>query len=111
MQFSVKDAEKESLLETLKIANLGFQRQYPGDRPDRQPVHTLYGGADLFSSDTCVKMGEIALRSLQNYAPNFVALARVVQPEECGNLPVTGKEIMKRTPKLEQMKEEERRKA
>ena len=110
MQFSVKDAEKENLLETLKIANLGFQRQYPGDRPDRQPVHTLYGGADLFSSDTCVKMGEIALRSLQNYAPNFVALARAVQPEGYGYLPATEKEIVELTQKLEQMKEEERRK-
>ena len=81
MPFSVKDIDKESLLETLKIANLEFQQQYPGDRPERQPVHTLYGGADLFRADTCVKMGEVALRGLQQYAPDFVALARTVQPE------------------------------
>ena len=77
MNFSIADNEKESLLGTLKIANLKFQQTYPGDKPDRQPVHTVYGGANLFKSDTCVKMGEIALKSLQTYAPNFVVLADV----------------------------------
>ena len=78
MNFSIADNEKESLLGTLKIANLKFQQTYPGDKPDRQPVHTVYGGANLFKSDTCVKMGEIALKSLQTYAPNFVALGRYI---------------------------------
>jgi hypothetical protein len=38
MNFSIADDEKESLLDTLKIANLKFQQTYPGDKPDRQPV-------------------------------------------------------------------------
>ena len=110
MQFSVKDLERESLLDTLKIANLEFQQQYPGDRPERQPVHTLYGGADLFHADTCVKMGEVALKSLQNYAPDFVTLARAVQPELYDHLPTKEKEIEALAQQLEGMTEKQRRK-
>ena len=109
MHLSINEAAKESLLATLKIANVSFQQQYPGDRPDRQPVHTLYGGADLFHSDTCMKMGEIALRGLQNYAPHFAALARVVDPEGCGYLPATEKGILELSQRLSSMKEAERR--
>src|SRR5882757_964364 len=94
MRLSINELEKESLLASLKIANVDFQQQYPGDRPDRQPVHTLYGGADLFHADTCVKMGEIALRSLQNQTPHFAALARVLDPDGCGYLPTSEKEIL-----------------
>ena len=81
MKLSINNNEKEQLLNTLKTANLKFQQTYPGDKPDRQPVHTVYGGANLFKSDTCVKMGEIALKNLQTYSPNFVVLANVLQFE------------------------------
>ena len=36
----------------LARANAEFAARYPGDSPDRQPVHTVYGGAHLFKSDT-----------------------------------------------------------
>ena len=36
----------------------------------RSPVHVVYGGANLFKSDTPAKLGKIALRSLNTYAPN-----------------------------------------
>src|SRR5580704_17920987 len=45
------------------------------DAPARQPVHTVYGGAHLFAPDTTVKLGAIALRTLQDYAPDAFALA------------------------------------
>ena len=48
MNLSITESEKESLLTTLQAANLKFQKTYPGDKPDRQPVHTVYGGANLF---------------------------------------------------------------
>jgi citrate lyase beta subunit len=82
MQFSITDHEKEQLLGTLKTANLRFQQVYPGDKPDRQPVHTVYGGANLFKADTCKKMGEIALQHLQTNAPDFVMLAKALQFED-----------------------------
>jgi len=75
MKLSIPEKDKESLLGQLQKANLAFQQTYPGDKPDRQPVHTVYGGANLFKSDTCTKMGEIALRNLQTYAPDAASLA------------------------------------
>ena len=72
MNFSIQENERDAILNDLRPANLKFQQTYPGDKPDRQAVHTVYGGANLFKSDTCVKMGEIALNNLQTYAPNFV---------------------------------------
>ena len=62
----------------LKEANLNFNRRFPGDRhPEgRQPVHTVYGGAHLFTARTARKMGAIALRAMAEYAPDPAALAR-----------------------------------
>ena len=79
MTFSLPSTETSRLLDQLGEANLRFQQTYPGDKPDRQPVHTVYGGANLFKADTCVKMGDIALNNLRTYAPNFVELARVLR--------------------------------
>jgi citrate lyase beta subunit len=41
----------------------------------RQPVHVVYGGAHLFKSDTCAKLGKLAERALAEYAPDPAALA------------------------------------
>jgi hypothetical protein len=51
---------------------------YPGDRADRQPVHTVYGGAHLFSADITAKLGAAALRALNEYAPDPAAFARAI---------------------------------
>lgn len=110
MKLSINSEQKETLLDELKVANLKFQKTYPGDKPDRQAVHTVYGGANLFKSDTCVKMGEIALRNLQTYAPNFVTLANVLQLKGYEHLPHLEKDIEYLTGKLDNMNDEERKK-
>ena len=110
MNFSISDSEKDTLLTSLRSANLYFQQRYPGDRPDRQPVHTVYGGANLFKADTCIRMGEIALKSLQNYAPDFVTLANVLEVEGHECLPDSAKGIKKLEKKLDKMSEKERKK-
>jgi citrate lyase beta subunit len=51
----------------LDQALVPFMRRFPGNAGERQPVHTVYGGAHLFKSDTTVKLGEVALRFLQEY--------------------------------------------
>lgn len=109
MHFSIAETEREDLLNALKPANLKFQQTYPGDKPDRQPVHTVYGGANLFKSDTCVKMGEIALKSLQTYAPNFVVLADVLQLPGFIHLPSSEKKIGKLVRQLDRMSEKKRK--
>lgn len=58
------------ILGPLLEANARFAKAYPGDRPDRQPVHTVYGGAQLFKASTTKRLGELALRNLQLYAPD-----------------------------------------
>ena len=88
------------MLNALRTANLRFQETYPGDRPDRQPVHTVYGGANLFKSDTCIKMGEIALKSFRTYAPDFYSLARVLKLEGHEELPSSEKKREKLLEKL-----------
>lgn len=110
MNLSIAEIEKEILLNSLSTANKKFQQTYPGDKPDRQPVHTVYGGANLFKSDTCVKMGEIALKSLQTYSPDFITLAKVLKFEGYDELPDDEKKAAKLIRKLDKMTEEERRK-
>lgn len=69
----------QAILERLKTANDEFNRQNPGDQGSRQPVHTVYGGAQLFKSDTVPKIAKLALKSFQKSAPDFVTFARALQ--------------------------------
>ncbi len=110
MNLSIADIEKEILLNSLGAANHKFQQVYPGDKPDRQPVHTVYGGANLFKSDTCVKMGEIALKNLQTYSPDFISLAKVLKMDGYDQLPDDEKKAAKLVKKLDKMVETARRK-
>jgi citrate lyase beta subunit len=109
MNFSIQDTQKEQLLSTLQVANLQFQKTYPGDKPDRQAVHTVYGGANLFKSDTTLKMGEVALKNLLNNAPNFVTLANVLKLDGYQHLPHLEKDIAALTIRLDAMTETQRK--
>jgi citrate lyase beta subunit len=59
----------------LRPVNADLARRYPGESGDRQPVHTVYGGAQLFAADTVPKLGQVARRALEEYAPDARALA------------------------------------
>src|SRR5256714_12772995 len=59
----------------------------PGESLRRQPVHTVYGGAHLFKSDTTPRLGALALRALDAYAPNFAAFARALDLPGSDELP------------------------
>ena len=50
--------------------------------PPRQPVHTLYGGAHLFTADTARKMGQRALKALSDHAPDAHAFAECLRLDE-----------------------------
>ena len=63
----------------LQRAHEAFASWYPGPRGDRQPVHTVYGGAHLFHSDTARRLGEKALEALDEYAPDFIAFAKAIE--------------------------------
>ncbi len=68
----------EEIRSRLKRANQAFAHAFPGDSDRRQAAHTVYGGAHLFKSDTARKMGDVAMRALQENAPDARALATAV---------------------------------
>ena len=68
-----------SLFGPLQKAHESFAAIYSGPRGDRQPVHTVYGGAHLFRADTAKRLGEKALSALNEYAPDFVTFAKAIE--------------------------------
>ena len=64
--------------ERLRQSNADAAALYPGESGRRQPVHTVYGGAHLFKSDTAQRLGALALRSLEQFAPDAATFARAV---------------------------------
>src|SRR6185436_20868166 len=67
-----------AILDVLDKGNLRVAERFPGDSPARQPVHVVYGGAHLFKADAAQKLGLLALRALQEHAPDAAALAGVL---------------------------------
>ena len=59
-----------------------ISHRYPGDGPERQPVHTVYGGAQIFSANTARRLGDLALDFAESWFPKPSDLARVVGMEE-----------------------------
>ena len=52
--------------------------RYPGEPSNRQPVHTVYGGAQLFRAGTARHLGDLALRQLDVYAPDATTFGDAV---------------------------------
>ena len=65
----------EGILADLRTAHARFARDFAGDSVERQPIHTVYGGAHLFRADSARKIGTLALKSLEQYAPDPGTLA------------------------------------
>ncbi|MCB9267580.1 MAG: phosphoenolpyruvate kinase [Lewinellaceae bacterium] len=87
MQRSIPDANKHAIFYQLGQANQAFRALYPGERPDRQPVHTVYGGAGLFRYNTAGVLAKKALEAMQLYAPDFATFGRIFQLEGAEALP------------------------
>lgn len=86
----IEDAEAE--LAALGRANREFARIFPGDRATRQPVHTVYGGAQLYRADTAERLGELALSALESAARDPLDFAHAVgfaEPSELDRRRVT----------------------
>src|ERR1051325_9923666 len=75
---TIPDKALTTILDALDKANNRIAEQFPGDSPHRQPVHTVYGGAHLFKADTARKLGALALRSLEEHAPDAATFARAI---------------------------------
>src|SRR5437762_6636870 len=77
-QTTLSEQTLRDLAARLKAQHDAFARQYPGESGTRQPVHTVYGGAHLFKSDTTRKLGALALRALDEYAPDAATLGDAI---------------------------------
>jgi citrate lyase beta subunit len=71
----------------LREANNNFARRYPGESGRRQPVHTVYGGAHLFKADSALRLGALARRSLDQFAPDFLVFAKAIGLPGAADLP------------------------
>ena len=74
----IEDSPLADAEAALREANLRFAQEHPGESPGRQPVHTVYGGAQLFAADSVPKLGAIALHAMDQYAPDAATLGRAV---------------------------------
>jgi len=72
---TIPEKSLAAIIDLLDKANVGVAGHFPGDSPVRQPVHVVYGGAHLFKADAAQKLGAVALRTLQEHAPDAASLA------------------------------------
>ncbi len=78
METSLPAAATQKITESLQQANRSFQKRYPGESGRRQPVHTVYGGAHLFRADTAGRLGALAMRALDEFAPDPASFAQAI---------------------------------
>ncbi len=70
MTTSLSPETLKSITDRLRPSLSSFAKRFPGESGRRQPVHTVYGGAHLFKSDTAPRLGQLAVRSFETFAPD-----------------------------------------
>src|SRR5829696_2742158 len=78
MKLSVPAESLDTIIQRLADASARFQAHYPGGSIDRQPVHSVYGGAQLFKAGGHLRLGSLALASMDAHAPDFAVFARAL---------------------------------
>lgn len=78
MNTSLSPESLDRMTALLRSSMAGFAKRYPGESGRRQPVHTVYGGAHLFKSDTAVRLGLLAVRSFEAFAPDAATFAEAL---------------------------------
>jgi hypothetical protein len=87
MNYSLPAESLDTIMQRLGDANARFQQRYPGGAITRQPVHSVYGGAQLFKAGGHRRLGSLALASMDMYAPNFAVFARALWLPGAESLP------------------------
>lgn len=72
---TLDEATREAVHFDLAAANAECVARWPGEPSERQPLHTLYEGAQFFDAGTCERAGQQAREALRLYAPDGAALA------------------------------------
>jgi citrate lyase beta subunit len=79
LRTSFTAADLAPINSALAAANGAFLKYYPGESNRRQPAHTVYGGGHLFKADSAAKLGVVALRTLDEYAPDAITFAKAFE--------------------------------
>jgi hypothetical protein len=93
MRLSLPSESFAEIAGRLAEANARFRQRYPGESAARRPVHTVYGGAQLFKAGSAARLGALALASLDEYAPDFVSFARALGLPNTDDLPADPADI------------------
>ncbi len=78
MNTTLSEGSMQEITVKLRQAMAPFAIKYPGESGRRQPVHTVYGGAHLFKADSAGRLGGLAVRSFETYAPDAKTFAAVL---------------------------------
>lgn len=92
MKTSLPDSATQSAVRILEGPSAAFARRYPGETGRRQPVHVVYGGAHLFRGGISGRLGELALETLAEFAPDAFTFARAIGLPGAESLPKSGKQ-------------------
>jgi citrate lyase beta subunit len=84
---SLGPAATRRLLGPVRRAGAAFARAYPGESGARQPVHTVYGGAQLFRFDSVPRLGTLARKAFAEHAPSAGAFAAAIGLEPPNGTP------------------------
>ena len=78
MNTTLTSDDLRTMAASLERALEPFLRRFPGSAGERQPVHTVYGGAQLFRADTARRLGEVAMRFLDEYGRDPFTFGAVI---------------------------------
>ena len=78
MKCSFDDHVLDDLGQRIRPLADDIAERYPGESSDRQPVHTVCGGAQLFRAGTARRLGDLALRELDTYGPDAATFADAI---------------------------------
>ena len=76
MKTTLTATDLAPLTAPLERALVPFMNRFPGSAGERQPVHTVYGGAHLFKSDTTRRLGEKARQVLAEHGVDAFTFSR-----------------------------------
>src|SRR6202162_4235206 len=92
MEPSCSDSAIQSAVRILEGPSAAFAHRYPGETGRRQPVHVVYGGAHLFRAGISRRLGDLALATLKEFAPDAFTFARAIGLPGAEALPKSGKQ-------------------
>jgi hypothetical protein len=79
MNNSLSNELVDKITAPLRGSMSDFVKRYSGEAGIRQPVHTVYGGAHLFKSDTAKRLGELASKSFETFAVDADSFGEILK--------------------------------